>query len=143
MSHSNDIFLTTGDAESLALMLSDPVHARRAESDVDALIEVLSLARIVAPGALDPKVVAMGSHVTYEGLPHEEQRSITLAYPIDADPAEGRVSVLSPVGRALLGRCAGGVVTVDLPSGATASLLIRKVHPAERLDKMGEEECHV
>lgn len=140
MSHSNDIFLSAGDAQSLVLMLADPVHARSG-IDIDALIEVLSSARIVAPDALDHGVVAMDSVVTYEDLSCGERRSVTLVYPIDADPAKGRVSVLSPVGRALLGRSIGAVVSVDLPSGAVASLLIREVRAVARHETT-EEECH-
>jgi len=138
MSHSNDIFLVADDVEALALMLSDPIHARLAGDGVDVLIDVLSLARVVAPDALDNGVVAMGSHVTYEEMPSGEQRRVTLAYPINADPARGRISVLSPVGRALLGRSTGTVVSVNLPSGAITSLLIRNVRPAVQ----HEEECH-
>lgn len=142
MSHSNDIFLAAHDAESLALMLSDPVHARRADNGVDALIDVLSLARVVAPAALDRGVVAMGSHVTYEDMSCGEQRGITLVYPINADPARGQISVLSPVGRTLLGRSIGAEVSVNLPSGAHASLLIRDVRPAAREEVEHEEECN-
>jgi regulator of nucleoside diphosphate kinase len=137
MSHSNDIFLSVGDAEALALMLADPVHGRGA--GIDALIELLSSARIVAPEELDRGVVAMYSRVMYEELSCGQQRSVTLVYPINADPAKGRISVLSPVGRALLGRSTGAVVNVDLPSGSVASLLIREVSPVVRQD--AEEAC--
>jgi hypothetical protein len=52
----------------------------------------------------------MNSKVTYRVEPGGERRSVILVHPIEADASIGRISVLSPVGRALLGRAPGSVV---------------------------------
>jgi regulator of nucleoside diphosphate kinase len=66
----------------------------------------------------------MDSKVTYESLPRGERRSVILAHPLDADPAVGRISVLSPVGVALLGRSTGARVAAELPGERTLVLRI-------------------
>jgi regulator of nucleoside diphosphate kinase len=52
----------------------------------------------------------MNSHVTYIEEPGGARHNVTLVHPRRANPAEGRISVLSPIGRALLGRRPGAVV---------------------------------
>jgi regulator of nucleoside diphosphate kinase len=47
-----------------------------------------------------------------------------LVHPVEADAAAGRISVLSPVGRALIGRAAGSLVDVDLPGTAPLTLRV-------------------
>jgi regulator of nucleoside diphosphate kinase len=45
------------------------------------------------------------------------RRAVTLAYPQNADPAQGRISVLSPIGLALIGGKRGSVVMSAIPNG--------------------------
>jgi regulator of nucleoside diphosphate kinase len=63
-------------------------------------------AEVVAAEALPADVVRMGSTVEYRA-DNGERRRVTLVYPADADIAEGRVSVLTPIGAALIGLSAG------------------------------------
>jgi regulator of nucleoside diphosphate kinase len=46
-----------------------------------------------------------------------ERSKVTLCYPADAEPADGFISVLSPLGWSLLGRCVGQVARWSIPSG--------------------------
>jgi regulator of nucleoside diphosphate kinase len=77
----------------------------------------------VPEGELPANRVAMNSRVTYReaGGAH---RSVYLVHPRDADPARLRISVLSPVGRALLGRRRGSKITAALPNGRSVELHI-------------------
>ena len=61
--------------------------------------------------------IAMNSRVTYVEEPGGEPRSVTLVHPAKANAVEGRISVLSPIGRALLGRKPGAVVASGNPAG--------------------------
>jgi regulator of nucleoside diphosphate kinase len=54
--------------------------------------------------------IAMYSHVTYVEEPCGHHRRVKLVHPVQADAAEGRVSVFSPLGHALLGRRPGTTV---------------------------------
>lgn len=85
----------------------------RVEHRVRVLERLLTVAREIAPPG--DGVVGLGSRVEIED---DDGRDIfQLVDPCEANPAEGRISVVSPVGRALLGRRAGDAVIVPLPAG--------------------------
>ena len=114
----HDLVLSRTDAEGLAAMLA--AHRRGPSSEADpavALVELLAQARRVPAEALSEERVAMGSSVTYVEEPSGTRRTVTLAYPDEADLALGKISVLSPIGRSLLGRSRGDIVDVALPGG--------------------------
>jgi transcription elongation factor GreA len=58
---------------------------------------------------------ALGSRVTYRQ--DDDEAAVTLVTHGDAAPSVGRISVTSPIGKAILGRRAGEVVTVRTPAG--------------------------
>jgi regulator of nucleoside diphosphate kinase len=80
--------------------------AARSPEISDGLLLELGRARVVADVAVPGNVVGMGSMVEYE-TDTGDARRVTLVFPIDADISEGRISVLTPVGTALLGLTAG------------------------------------
>jgi regulator of nucleoside diphosphate kinase len=63
----------------------------------------LSRARVVPDAQFDVRSARIGSRVTYREEPSGRVRTVTLAWPQDADLAFGRISVLTSVGAALLG----------------------------------------
>ena len=83
----------------------------------DCLETLLEGAELVPSRQVSPDVVTMYSQVLLRDLATDEQRTVTLCYPDDADPAAGFVSVLSPIGIALLGARVGGVVDWMPPGG--------------------------
>lgn len=83
--------------------------------------ELLDFAHVVPSRAVDPDVVTMYSQVQLHDRASDMRRTITLCYPADAEPAAGFVSVLSPVGRALLGLRVGEVARWSTPDGGTQS----------------------
>jgi regulator of nucleoside diphosphate kinase len=125
MANAHELIVSRSDAEVLALMLGE----RRPQPALDAaaanaLADVLLEARLVAPEQLPPDRIALGSKVTYEAGAAGERRSVVLVHPIEAEVAAGRISVLSPVGLALLGRAAGAVVHVATPGAKVLTLRI-------------------
>ena len=62
-------------------------------------------------------VVAYGSRVTVEDLEEGEEIVYHLVFPEEADAAEGRISLGSPLGRALLNRSVGDEIEVETPKG--------------------------
>ena len=114
MTRSNELLVSTRDAEALALVVGDRHLAARFEDDTDALADLLMEARLVPHDALPRNRVAMNSQVAYR----EEDgpaRTVTIVHPASADPAKLRISVLSPVARALLGRRPGDTVAASVP----------------------------
>ena len=65
--------------------------------------------------------------MTYEELPARAHRRVTLVAPGQSDAGAGRISVMSPIGRALLGHPSGRVVDVELPMGRQLSVQIGRV----------------
>jgi regulator of nucleoside diphosphate kinase len=72
----------------------------------ELLFSELDRARVVADGQLRPDVVRMGSSLRFTSDSGED-RSVTLVYPGEADIAEGKISILTPIGVALIGLGAG------------------------------------
>ncbi len=83
----------------------------------DALDEELSRADIVDIKNLPGDAVAMNSTVTYRDLETKTETTVTLVFPGDANIAEKKISVLSPVGVALLGLRIGGRIQWPMPNG--------------------------
>jgi regulator of nucleoside diphosphate kinase len=90
----------------------------------------LDRAAVVADRSLPRDVARVGSLVTYHvdgGLP----RTVTLSYPDDADTTLGRISVMSPVGAALIGLRPGQSITRMGWDGAFARFSVLSVIPPE------------
>lgn len=79
--------------------------------------DVLNASTLVPSRSVAPDVVTMRSRVLLQDMQTGERSTLTLCYPEQADPAAGMVSVLSPVGSALLGLRVGGVARWSGPSG--------------------------
>lgn len=85
--------------------LAAGISQRRPEES-DELFAELDRARIVDDGRIADDVVRMGSSVTFKPT-DGEARTVTLVYPGEADISLGKVSVLTPIGTALLGLSPG------------------------------------
>lgn len=128
MRKSHEIMLSARDAEALSLMLGDwPRRHRLEEEAADALVDTLVGARVVPTHQVPTHVVTMGSTVTYADLPEGAPQTVTVVFPAQADAGAGRVSVLSPIGRGLLGRSLGNVVDIALPTGRRLAVRIVEV----------------
>ncbi len=97
--HLPAIALARSDHERL-LNLSD-LLAERDPAAADRLAAELDRARVVADHRLPEGTVRMGSIVCFRM--NGEERRVQLVYPGDADIEAGRISVLTPVGTALIG----------------------------------------
>ena len=73
--------------------------------------------------------ITMNSLVTYVEEPGGEPRNVTLVRPAEASTVEGRISVFSPIGRALLGRRPGAVVALDIPVARALKVRILSTEP--------------
>ena len=125
MTTYNELLVSARDAEALAPIVGDRRRTDRYEADAaDALADVLMDARMVPHERLPADRVAINSRVTYREVPHGEPRTVILVHPSDANATEGRISVLSPVGRALLGRKAGAIFSTGVPGGRALTICV-------------------
>jgi len=95
------IFLTVDDARRL-----DPL-TRQVGPKPDPvrilLAEELARAQLCDPAEMPARIVRLGSRVRYRDLVTGAEHLVRLVLPADADPAEGRISVLGEPGAALIG----------------------------------------
>ena len=99
-----NIRITAHDHQRLTQLIVDLGRLPAAStSGADTLAELLDTGRIVPPQDIPVNVVTMNSQVLYEDIETGELREACVVYPEDANPASGRISVLSPVGASLLG----------------------------------------
>jgi regulator of nucleoside diphosphate kinase len=115
-STSNAIVLTDFDHRRLRGLI-DVLRERGDDPTLDVLELELELAAVVDPKEIPPDVVTMNSTVEILDLDSKERRSITLVFPGTASVGVGRVSVLAPIGAALLGAHVGEEVTWPSPKG--------------------------
>lgn len=103
----------------LAEQSSNPVVA-------DALLSELDRARVVPDEELAGSVVRMGSRLRYR-TDGGESRVVQLVFPAEADIAAGRVSILTPIGAALLGLKPGQSIDWRTRDGRTQILTVESV----------------
>ena len=128
MSQPTEIRLTELDAARLERTLIAQFGREDAASQELAELEaILDQAAVVPSTAIDAQVVTMNSTVVIEDRPGGTRRSLTLVYPKDADPERSLVSVLSPVGRALIGVRVGDLVDVVVPGNPPRRLLVAEL----------------
>lgn len=101
----------------------------------DELFAELDRARIVA-GRLPAGTVGMGSTLRFT-TDAGEDRTVTLVYPVDADIAAGRVSVLTPIGAALIGLSVGQSIDWTARDGRSHRLTVESVEPAQEIAAPG------
>lgn len=100
--------------------------------DSDELLNELDRAIIVPNGFVPPDVVRMGSTVSFRTS--EETRTVQLVFPKDADIAEGKISVLTPIGTALIGLRAGQSITWRTRNARKQALTVLRVIAPEDHD---------
>lgn len=119
------ITLSSRDLARLEALLDSPALQRHPATQ--ALAAELARAQVVAPESMPADVVTMNSRVECIDETGGERRSLTLVYPQDADAARHRVSVLAPVGSALLGLRIGDAIDWPAPSGVTLRLRVAAI----------------
>lgn len=124
------ITLSADDYERLSML----AHAARNRMPdlADELAAEVQRAQVLAKGRRAENVVCMNSDVQFRDDSTGKVRRITLVYPEEADIAQNKVSVLTPVGTALIGLQAGQSITWETPSGEVRQLTVLTVpghHP--------------
>lgn len=121
------IYISREDHSKLRLLLGT-LPASNGNSPVQKLRAELDRAAVLDPAALPPDIVTMESTVEYEDLGSGEIEEYTLTFPDRADVEKKRLSILAPIGTALIGCRVGDVVNWSTPGG-TRQLKIRRVTP--------------
>jgi regulator of nucleoside diphosphate kinase len=105
------IYLTPEDLERLSQLL----EAQRGR--FEQLEGELARSVVVPQNEIPRDVVTMNSRVVFQNETTGERLEVTLVYPREADIDAGKISILVPVGTALLGLRVGQTIDWELPSG--------------------------
>jgi regulator of nucleoside diphosphate kinase len=117
---SRQIIMTEPDRVKLQKMIKDILLSEvDGTAHVRALDAELRRAVVLPAGQVPPDVITMHSRALLS-FGDGEDEAYTLVYPEEADMSENLLSVLSPVGTAILGYRAGDVIDWEVPSGTLA-----------------------
>ncbi|MDH7786421.1 regulator of nucleoside diphosphate kinase [Ochrobactrum sp. 19YEA23] len=106
--------------------------AEQHEEIADELMAELDRAKVVPAKRLPQNVVHMGSVVEFRSNDGHERR-VTLVYPGEADIAQGKVSILTPIGTALIGLAPGQSISWTARDGRAHELNVINVSVAEEV----------
>ncbi|MGH7909166.1 MAG: nucleoside diphosphate kinase regulator [Thermodesulfobacteriota bacterium] len=113
-----DIYITEFDLNRLRDVLQARINAKVRDRDhLESLQNELDRAHVVDPSAIPHDVVTMNSQVRIEDVDTGMENVYTLVFPSEASIPEKKISILAPIGTALLGSRAGGTVDWPVPAG--------------------------
>ena len=120
-----NIVISSLDAERLEELLESlPKGAFAGKEDLEA---ELSRAEIVKPQDIPSTVVTMNSTVRFTVASSSEDFTLTLVYPKDIDGGSDKISVLAPVGSALLGLSQGDEIEWPKPGSGVLRVRIEEI----------------
>lgn len=126
------IYITRDNYRRLQELLSgaDPALSRDREVLLDLRSE-LERAQVVPPQEVPPDAVTMNSQARILDLDTGEKMLFTLVFPKEADVEAGKLSVLAPLGTAILGYRAGDTFAWKVPEGVRRLKVLEVVYQPE------------
>jgi len=124
--HESPIQLTVQDLARLRAVVD--LHSEGVEPSAAEMLEAeLDRAHVVSQEGLPAEVVSMRSRVLYEDVDSGDRREAVLVYPEEADLARSLISVLAPIGTALLGLREGQAISWPVPGRRTRTIRVLSV----------------
>lgn len=121
------IQISAFDRDRLRKLIDDAYFTdRRGSAYLARLQQELERAEIVAPQEVAHTLITMNSTVVLCDEETGEEETYTLVFPEEADIAQGKISVLAPIGTAMLGYAVGDVFTWAVPAG-TRRLRVKEI----------------
>ena len=112
------IHITQFDLERLRKLLFDAESTDYRKSEyLERLQMEINRAEVVPPKDIPSDVVTMNSTVCIEDLDTKEEEIYTLVFPENADLSQGKISILAPIGTAMLGYEVGDSFEWEVPAG--------------------------
>lgn len=128
MNHT-PIYISREDYTKLRLLIATTLHSS-ASAALQKLREELDRAAVVDPAAFPADIVTMDSTVEFEDLATGEIEEYTITFPDRADVEWKRISILAPIGTALIGCRVGDIVKWSTPGGIRQLKVRRAAPPA-------------
>lgn len=109
------IYITEADMKRLRPLLEGVKNSR---DDLRSLQAELEQARVLAPTEIPPDVITMNSKARLRDLDTKEEMIFTLVFPGNANIEQDKISVVAPIGTAMLGHRVGDEFEWEVPAGA-------------------------
>lgn len=122
------IYITRGDMTRLRRLIE--AH-RGSRDDLTRLRVELDHARLVEPNAIPGDVITMNSKARLRDLDDEEEMTFTLVFPENASIEHNRISVVAPIGTAMLGQREGDEFEWEVPAGKVHLKVIKVLYQPE------------
>lgn len=121
------IFITEFDVQRLEDLIERFRESSSREArNLDDLEQELQKAEVVPPEGIPPDVITMNSTVCLTDLDSGQEKILTLVFPTEADVEGGKISILAPIGTAIIGYRVGDTITWTVPGGKK-TLLVKSI----------------
>lgn len=126
------IYITDNDMKKLRGLVNSSRKSRN-ENDkyLQELEGELNRAKVVTPQEIPSNVVTMNSEVHLRDLNTKEETIYRIVYPNQADADKGYISILAPIGTALLGYSVGDIIEWKIPAGIAKWQIIKIIYQPE------------
>jgi regulator of nucleoside diphosphate kinase len=118
------------DSDRLLLRQADYARLRELAGG-PVLTDELDRAIVVPDDRIPPDVITMDTEIAYRDDISGERREVKLVYPGEADATAGKISILAPVGMALIGLAVGQSIDWNFPDGKTHRLRVLQVRRSQ------------
>ncbi len=127
-----DIYITKFDLAGLKELLQVGISFKERDRNyLESLQNELDRAHIVEPTAIPDSVVTMNSRVRLKDMETDEEHNYTLVFPSDAEIEQNKISILVPIGTAILGYRAGDTVDWLVPAGTRRMRILEILYQPE------------
>ncbi len=138
MKNRNDLLLSIEDYNRIVESIA--IHST--EHSADLLLNELDRAKLVRGQEVPAGVVRMNSTLIFKDLDSAEETEVMIVYPEQANIQERKISVLAPMGSALIGLSEGQSIEWQLPNGKIRRIRVLQVleesaHPPPSLQMQG------
>ena len=112
--NTRTIYITEADIKRLRPLVE---RIKNSRDDLGMLQQELERARVVAPELVPSDVVTMNSKARLRNVATGEEMTYTLVFPEEANIEEDKISVVAPIGTAMLGQRVGDEFEWEVPAG--------------------------
>lgn len=123
--------ITINDYQRLSGLIKFASLEKQMPDVIDRLHTKFKTAKMLPQNRILNNVVTMNSRVLLKEISNTREAEVTITYPQDADGREGKISVFSSIGIALLGRQAGDIVSWKTPGGTGHFEIVKIIYQPE------------
>ena len=126
------IYITDTDKKRLKELIREArAYGSEREMCLERLEGELNRGKVVKAKEIPEDVITMNSKVRLKDLDTQEEMIYLLVFPGDADPDQNKISILAPIGTALIGYRVGDVIEWKVPAGPRKLKVIEVLYQPE------------